>query len=84
MVAKLASLKKDLASVIIDTTVQIKNIKYLADVYLMDKARKKLVELRHNLDIKLNETYAKTYKRNIIKLWKYKKDSKAKQRPKIM
>jgi transposase, IS5 family len=75
--------KKDLESIIIDTTVQIKNIKHPHDVYLMDKARVELVKLCHDLDIELNETYAKTYKRDIIKLWKYRDDSKAKTRKKI-
>lgn len=50
------SKKKDLASIIVDTTVQIKNIKYPHDVYLMDKARIELVKLCHALGIKLNET----------------------------
>ncbi|WP_342272279.1 transposase [Candidatus Tisiphia endosymbiont of Parasteatoda lunata] len=78
------SKKKDLASIIVDTTVQIKNIKYPHDVYLMDKARIELVKLCHALGIKLNETYAKQYKRDILKLWKYKDNSKAKKRKKIM
>ena len=76
--------KKDLESVIIDTTVQIKNIKHPHDVYLMETAREKVVDLCKRLDIPLNETYAKTFKYKTIKLWKYKEDSKARQRRKIM
>jgi IS5 family transposase len=76
--------KKDLESVIIDTTVQIKNIKHPHDVYLMETAREKVVDLCKRLGIPLNETYAKTFKYKMIKLWKYKEDSKAMQRRKIM
>ena len=76
--------KKDLESVIIDTTVQIKNIKHPHDVYLMETAREKIVDLCKRLGIPLNETYAKTFKYKTIKLWKYKEDSKARQRRKIM
>ena len=76
--------KKDLESVIIDTTVQIKNIKHPHDVYLLETAREKVVDLCKRLGIPLNETYAKTFKYKTIKLWKYKEDSKARQRRKIM
>ena len=76
--------KKDLDSAIIDTTVQIKNIKHPHDVYLMETARKKIVDLCKRLRILLNETYAKTFKYKMIKLWKYKEDSKVRQRRKIM
>ena len=76
--------KKDLDSVIIDTTVQIKNIKHPHDVYLMETAREKIVALCKRLGVPLNETYAKSFKYKMIKLWKYKKDSKAPQRRKIM
>ena len=76
--------KKDLESAIIDTTVQIKNIKHPHDVHLMETARAKVVDLCKRLGISLNETYAKTCKYKTIKLWKYKEDSKARQRRKIM
>lgn len=76
--------KKDLESAIIDTTVQIKNIKHPHDVYLMETAREKIVDMCKRLGISLNETYAKTFKYKMIKLWKYKKDSQSKQRGKIM
>ena len=76
--------KKDLESAIVDTTVQIKNIKYPHDAQLMEKARDKLVKLCKNLNISLNETYAKTFKINMIKIWKYSKDSKVKKKWKTM
>lgn len=76
--------KKDLASVIVDTTVQIKNIKHPHDAHLLGKAREELVKLASKLGIKLNETYAKKYKRSLIQLWKYKDASKSKKRQKIM
>lgn len=50
----------------------------------MEKARLELVKLCHRLDINLNETYAKVFKLDTIKLWKYKEQSKAKKRNKIM
>ncbi|WP_342271732.1 hypothetical protein [Candidatus Tisiphia endosymbiont of Parasteatoda lunata] len=52
--------------IIADTTVQIKNIKHPHDVYLMDKARLSIVKLCQSLGISLNETYARTYKRDIV------------------
>ena len=76
--------KKDLITTIIDTTVQLKNIKHPHDAILMDKARISLIKLCNDLDIKLNDTYAKFYKRQTLSLWRYKKDSKAKKRFKIM
>lgn len=76
--------KKDLESAIIDTTVQIKNIKHPHDVYLMETAREKIVNLCKRLGIGLNETYAKDFKYKTIRLWKYKDASKAKQRKKLM
>ena len=69
--------KKDLESVIVDTTVQIKNIKHPHDAYLMETVRMKIVELCKSLGISLNETYAKAFKKNIIQLWKYSRDSRS-------
>jgi len=76
--------KKDLDSGIIDTTVQIKNIKHPHDAYLMEKAREEVVELCKRLSISLNETYAKAFKINMIQLWKYSRDSKVKKRWKTL
>lgn len=76
--------KKDLASAIIDTTVQTKNIKHPHDVHLMETSREKVVALCKSLGISLNETYARVFKYKMIKLWRYKQDSKAAARKKIM
>ena len=76
--------KKDLESTIVDTTVQLKNIKHPHDAYLMEVARHKVVDLCKHLGIALNETYAKSFKRKMIQLWKYSKDSKVKKRWKTM
>lgn len=76
--------KKDLDSVIIDTTVQIKNIKHPHDAYLLGKARSEIVDLAYQLGFKLNDTYEKKYKRCLIKLWKYRDASKSKNRARIM
>ena len=76
--------KKDIITTIVDTTVQQKNIKHPHDVHLMEKARIEIVKLCRNMGIKLNETYAKRFKKDMLKLWRYKKDSKAKKRWKIM
>ncbi|WP_342272188.1 hypothetical protein [Candidatus Tisiphia endosymbiont of Parasteatoda lunata] len=50
------SKKKDLASIIVDTTVQIKNIKYPHDVYLMDKARIGFCRIYKSYYIKIVKT----------------------------
>jgi IS5 family transposase len=76
--------KKDLKTVIVDSTVQIKNIKYPHDVTLMDKARKTIIKLFRTYNIALNDTYAKLYKILILKIWKYKEDSKSKKRIKLI
>jgi len=76
--------KKDLASVIIDTTVQIKNIKHPHDAYLLGKGREEIVSLSHKLGFKLNETYKKKYQQCLIKLWRYKADSKSSKRRQTM
>ncbi len=65
---------------IIDTTVQPKHIKHPHDCHLMEKARFQIVELCKDQGISLNDTYAKYYKRGIMKVWKYRDDSKSKKR----
>ena len=69
-------------SVIIDTTVQIKNIKHPHDAHLLGKAREEIVNLSYKLGFKLDETYKTKYKHGLIKLWCYKADSKSKLRQK--
>ena len=58
--------KKDLDSAIIDTTVQIKNIKHPHDATLMERARKEVVNICKKYKIDLNETYAKFFKYRMI------------------
>lgn len=50
----------------------------------MDTARSKVVSLCKRLGIDLNETYAKPFKRNMICLWKYSKDSRVSKRWKTL
>lgn len=76
--------KKDLESVIVDTTVQIKNIKHPHDVHLMETARSHLVVLCKNLGIKLNDSFALRFKRTTIQIWKYKGESASKKKKKLM
>lgn len=76
--------EESLDKLIVDTTVQIKNIKHPHDAQLMEKARSKVAGLCKSLGIKLNETYAKAFKSNTIKLWKYSKTSKVKKRWKTL
>ena len=72
--------KKDLESIIVDSTVQLKNIKHPHDAYLMEASRKKIVRLCKGLGIGLNETYAKSFKNNMLKLWKYSKNLSTRQK----
>lgn len=76
--------KKDMDSAIIDTTVQIKNIKHPHEAHLLSKGRQEIVKLSRKLGFKLNETYERKYKRGLIQLWCYKAESKSKQRQKVM
>ena len=71
-------------SAIIDTTVQIKNIKYPHDAYLINKARQKIVHFLKRIGIQLHETYAKKFRYSLLKLWKYKTENKCRQRIKII
>jgi IS5 family transposase len=50
----------------------------------METAREKVVQLCKTLKISLDETYAKSFKINMIKLWKYSKDSKVKKKWKTL
>ncbi len=72
--------KKDLEEAIVDTTVQIKNVKYPHDAYLLQRSREAVVDAAKELGIKLNDTYSKFFKYTALKLWTYKQNSKAKKR----
>ncbi len=54
--------KKDLEEAIVDTTVQIKNVKYPHDAYLLQRSREAVVDAAKELGIKLNDTYSKFFK----------------------
>ena len=46
----------DLARVIVDTTVQPKNVTFPTDAKLMNRAREKLVKLAHRLGVDLRQS----------------------------
>src|SRR4029077_12695735 len=56
----------DLARVVIDTTVQPKNITFPTDAKLVNKAREKLVKLAKALSVKLRQSYARVGKIELI------------------
>ena len=61
----------DLARVIIDTTVQPKNITFPTDAKLMNRAREKLVTLAKRLGVKLRQSYERVGKLALIKYQRY-------------
>jgi len=61
----------DLARVIVDTTVQPKNITFPTDAKLMNRAREKLVKLANKLRVKLRQSYARVGKFELIKHQRY-------------
>ena len=61
----------DLARVIVDTTVQPKNISFPTDAKLMNRAREKLVKLAKKLDVKLRQSYVRVGKFELIKHQRY-------------
>ena len=61
----------DLARVIVDTTVQPKNITFPTDAKLMNRAREKLVKLAKKLDVKLRQSYVRVGKFELIKHQRY-------------
>ena len=62
---------RDLARVIVDTTVQPKNITFPTDAKLANRAREKLVKLANKLDVKLRRSYARVGKFELIKHRRY-------------
>jgi transposase, IS5 family len=61
----------DLARVVIDTTVQPKNITFPTDAKLVNKAREKLVKLAKALSVKLRQSYARVGKIELIQHQRY-------------
>ena len=58
--------------VIMDTTVQEKNIAHPTDVKLMNVARRRLVKLAKKHGIRLRQSYARVGKRALIKHQRYR------------
>lgn len=70
--AKTGAIKPaDLARVIVDTTVQPKNITFPTDAKLMNRAREKLVKLAARSGVKLRQSYARVGKWALIKHQRY-------------
>ncbi len=62
-----AARPSDFTRVIVDTTVQEKNIAHPTDAKLMDVARRRLVKLAKRHGIPLRQSYARLGKRALIK-----------------
>src|SRR6266498_2861284 len=61
----------DLARVIVDTTVQPKNITFPTDAKLLNRAREKLVKLAKKLGVSLRQSYARVGKFALIQHQRY-------------
>jgi IS5 family transposase len=61
----------DLAEVVIDTTVQEKNITFPTDAKLVNRAREKLVKLAKKQGVRLRQSYARVGKFALIKHQRY-------------
>jgi len=61
----------DLARVIVDTTVQPKNITFPTDAKLVNKAREKLVKLAKKFGVALRQSYERVGKVELIKHQRY-------------
>jgi transposase, IS5 family len=61
----------DLARVIVDTTVQPKNITFPTDAKLLNRAREKLVKLAKNLGVELRQSYTRVGKFELIRHQRY-------------
>jgi IS5 family transposase len=61
----------DLARVIVDTTVQPKNITFPTDAKLANRAREKLVRLAKQLGVRLRQSYARVGKLALIQHQRY-------------
>ena len=61
----------DLARVIVDTTVQPKNVTFPTDAKLMNRAREKLVKLANRLGVDLRQSYSRLGKVALIRHQRY-------------
>lgn len=62
---------RDLTRVIVDTTVQPKNIAFPTDARLLNRAREKLVTLAKNLGVELRQSYTRVGKFALIQHQRY-------------
>ena len=62
---------RDLTRVIVDTTVQPKNIAFPTDAKLLNRAREKLVTLAKNLGVELRQSYTRVGKFALIQHQRY-------------
>jgi IS5 family transposase len=61
----------DLSRVIVDTTVQPKNITFPTDAKLVNRAREKLVRLARRMGVRLRQSYARVGKHELIRHQRY-------------
>ena len=61
----------DLARVVVDTTVQPKNVTFPTDAKLVHKAREKLVKLAKKLGVELRQSYTRVGKIELIRHQRY-------------
>jgi IS5 family transposase len=61
----------DLSRVVVDTTVQPKNVTFPTDAKLVNRAREKLVKLAKQLGVKLRQSYARVGKIELIRQQRY-------------
>ena len=61
----------DLARIIVDTTVQPKNVTFPTDAKLLNRAREKLVKLAKNLGVELRQSYTRVGKFELIRHQRY-------------
>jgi IS5 family transposase len=70
--AKTGAVKpSELSAVIVDTTVQPKNVMFPTDARLLNRAREKLVRLAQNNGVRLRQSYARVGKFALIKHQRY-------------
>jgi len=67
-----AARPSDFTRVIVDTTVQEKNITHPTDAKLMDTARRRLARLAKTHGVRLRQSYARVGKRALIKHQRYR------------
>src|ERR1700739_2056902 len=62
---------KDLAGVVVDTTVQPKSLMFPTDAKLLNRARERLVRLAAQVGVELRQSYARVGKLALIKHQRY-------------